>query len=134
MTPQESHLWYDFLRHYPVKIYKQRIIGNYIVDFYCASAKLVIEVDGAQHYEEYGREYDAARTVELNAVGLQVLRFSNRDIEKRFKEVCCEIDKKIQALSVPHDVRDTSPKGRGMKGSPSGGAGIVVSLCETTDD
>ena len=54
MTPQERHLWYDFLRSYPVKFYKQRIIGPYIVDFYCASAKLVVEINGSQHYDEQG--------------------------------------------------------------------------------
>lgn len=88
MTPQERHLWYDFLREYPVKFYKQRIIGPFIVDFYCASAKLVIELDGSQHYEEQGQSYDAERTAYLEALGLKVLRFSNADINSRFKSVC----------------------------------------------
>ncbi len=96
MTPQELRLWYRFLRVYPVKIYKQRIIGNYIVDFYCASAKLVIEVDGSQHYEEYGKCYDADRTSFLNSLGLEVLRYSNRDINNNFKGVCEQIDRIIQ--------------------------------------
>ena len=73
MTPQERHLWYDFLRYYPVKIYKQRIIGPYIVDFYCASAKLVIEIDGSQHYKEQGQLRDVMRqfykSTETAAVG-----------------------------------------------------------------
>ena len=96
MTPQERHLWYDFLREYPVKFYKQRIIGSFIVDFYCASAKLVIELDGSQHYEEQGLAYDAERTAYLEALGLKVLRFSNADINQRFKSVCEAIHKAIQ--------------------------------------
>ena len=73
MTPHERKLWYLFLRKYPVKIYKQRIIGRFIVDFYCASAKLVIEVDGSQHYEPQGMAYDAERSAFLSALGLEVL-------------------------------------------------------------
>ena len=73
MTPQERRLWYQFLRTYPVKIYKQRIIGSYIVDFYCASAKLVIEIDGSQHFEEQGLAYDAERTSYLESFTLLLL-------------------------------------------------------------
>ena len=62
MTPQEKHLWYDYLRYYPVKIYKQRIIDSFIVDFYCAKARLVIELDGSQHYTPDGKHYDGLRT------------------------------------------------------------------------
>lgn len=97
MTPQERHLWYDFLRYYPVKIYKQRIIGTYIVDFYCASAKLVIEVDGSQHYDEEGLRYDAARTAFPESLGLSVVRYSNADICIRFREVCESIDDLIRS-------------------------------------
>ena len=96
MTPQERHLWYDFLRDYPVKIYKQRIIGSFIVDFYCAAAKLVIELDGSQHYEEQGLAYDAERTAFLEGLGLKVIRFSNADINSRFKSVCEAIHSTIQ--------------------------------------
>ena len=92
MTPQERHLWYDFLRYYPVKIYKQRIVGPYIVDFYCASAKLVIEIDGSQHYADQGQRYDARRTAYLEELGLTVLRYSNADANVRFREVCESID------------------------------------------
>ena len=88
MTPHERKLWYLFLRKYPVKIYKQRIIGRFIVDFYCASAKLVIEADGSQHYEPQGMAYDAERSAFLSALGLEVLRFSNRDIDRDFHGVC----------------------------------------------
>ena len=92
MTPHERKLWYLFLRKYPVKIYKQRIIGRFIVDFYCASAKLVIEVDGSQHYEPQCMAYDAERSEFLSAQDLEILRFSNRDIDRDFRGVCEQID------------------------------------------
>ena len=97
MTPHERKLWYLFLRQYPVKIYKQRIIGRFIVDFYCASAKLVIEVDGSQHYEPQGMTYDAERSAFLSSLDLEVLRFSNRDIDREFHGVCEQIDITIQS-------------------------------------
>lgn len=96
MTPHERKLWYLFLRTYPVKIYKQRIIGRFIVDFYCASAQLVIEVDGSQHYESQGLSYDSERSAFLEALGLKVLRFSNREIDREFHSVCTQIDLTIQ--------------------------------------
>ena len=96
MISHERKLWYLILRKYPVKIYKQRIIGRFIVDFYCASAKLVIEVDGSQHYESQGMAYDEERSAFLSAQGLQVLRFSNRDIDREFHGVCEQIDITIQ--------------------------------------
>ena len=96
MTPHERKLWYLFLRKYPVKIYKQRIIGRFIADFYCTSAKLVIEVDGSQHYETQGMTYDAERSAFLSGLGLEVLRFFNRDIDRDFRGVCEEIDNTIQ--------------------------------------
>ena len=96
MTPHERKLWYLFLRKYLVKIYKQRIIGRFIVDFYCASAKLVIEVDGSQHYAPQGMAYDEERSLFLSALGLEVLRFSNRDIDREFRGVCEQIDITIQ--------------------------------------
>ena len=88
MTPQERKLWYLFLRTYPVKFYKQRIVGQYIVDFICISAGLVIEIDGSQHYDEPGQEYDRLRTRYLESQGLTVLRYSNADISSRFERVC----------------------------------------------
>ncbi len=100
MTPQERHLWYDFLRYYPIKIYKQRIVGSYIVDFYCAKAQLVIEIDGSQHYEQKGQAYDAERTNYLESVGLTVVRYSNADINVRFQSVCEDIDRLIKERSV----------------------------------
>ena len=95
MTRQEQHLWYDFLRYYPQKIYKQRIIDNFIADFYCHSARLVIEIDGSQHYTNQGKAHDEARTEILERYGIYVLRFSNEDIDKNFDGVCRMIDKVI---------------------------------------
>jgi len=92
MTRHEKHLWYDFLKSYPVKIYKQKIIGNYIVDFYCHSAKLVIELDGSQHYFDEGIEKDKERDDFFKKIGLKVIRFSNREIDENFKGVCEYID------------------------------------------
>ena len=96
MTRQEKHLWYVFLQHYPIKVYKQRIIDNYIADFYCHQARLVIELDGSQHYLPEGKSYDEARTEVLEKYGLYVLRFSNRDVDDRFEGVCYMIDKTIK--------------------------------------
>ena len=96
MTPHERKLWYLFLRKYPVKIYKQRIIGSFIVDFYCASAQLVIEVDGSQHYEPQALAYDSARSDFLESLGLVVLRFTNWEIDSEFRSVCEQIDLAIQ--------------------------------------
>ena len=97
MTPQELRLWYRFLRTYPIKIYKQRIIGEYIVDFYCASAKVVIEVDGSQHYDPEIVAYDKRRSEFLESLGLVVLRYSNADVNSRFHAVCQQIDDVIQS-------------------------------------
>ena len=115
MTPHERKLWYLFLRKYPVKIYKQRIIGRFIVDFYCASAKLVIELDGSGHYEPQGMAYDSARSAFLTALGLEVLRFSNRDVDRDFRGVCAHklilpFKSACKALSVTFG--DSSPRGR----------------------
>ena len=101
MTAHERKLWYLFLRKYPVKIYKQRIIGGFIVDFYCASAKLVIELDGSQHYDPTGIAHDASRSAFLESLGLKVLRFSNRDVDRDFRGVCEQIDFIIQERTKP---------------------------------
>lgn len=96
-TPQEKTLWYQFLRSYPVKIYKQRIIESFVVDFYCAEARLVIELDGLQHYTEQGKAYDEERSQILREYGLKVLRFSNCEVEQQFNAVCEKIHQEIQA-------------------------------------
>ena len=108
MTREELHLWYDFLRYYPVKIYKQRIIDNFIVDFYCAQAKIVIEIDGAHHFTPEGKNYDRLRTEALNRYELKVLRFSNHDVDTRFEAVCNIIDKEIMERSEIFDRKEPS--------------------------
>lgn len=96
MTKEERRLWYDFLRSLPVMVHRQRVIGHYIVDFYIASAGLVIELDGSQHYELVGRMADAQRDADLQAQGLTVLRYSNADVNYRFEEVCQDIWNHLQ--------------------------------------
>ena len=92
MTPWERKLWYEFLRSYPTRFQRQKAIGNYIVDFYCAKARLVIELDGGGHYESRQIEQDAHRTKELEAMHLTVLRICNLDIDRNFVGVCQAID------------------------------------------
>ena len=96
MTRQEKHLWYDFLQHYPVKVYKQRIIDDFVVDFYCHQARLVIEIDGSQHYTLEGKKHDEMRTKIIEGYGLHIIRFSNKDIDEKFEGVCYTIDKTIK--------------------------------------
>ena len=96
MTPEEKHLWYDFLKNYPVQFNRQKVIGNYITDFYCKKANLVIEIDGAQHFEYDNSEYDKARTDYLNSVGIEVIRFLNKDINYNFNNTCKYIDNIIK--------------------------------------
>ncbi|MBQ6873862.1 MAG: endonuclease domain-containing protein [Clostridia bacterium] len=96
MTPQERHLWYDFLKNYPIRFNRQRPIAKYIADFYCSQAKLVIEIDGSQHYSDEGKMDDENRTYVLNQYGLEVIRFSNRDINTNFEGVCIVIDQKVK--------------------------------------
>jgi len=91
MTREERHLWYDFLKELPVVFKRQKIIGNHIVDFYCAHAKLVIELDGSQHYDTDGIAVDAKRDEYLRGLGLTVKRYSNADINTRFNSVCEDI-------------------------------------------
>ena len=93
MTKEERHLWYDCLRFCRPRFRRQEIIGNYIADFYCSQAKLVVELDGSQHYEPMESEKDRIRTLYLEAQGIQVLRFSNTDVLKQFERVCAEIDR-----------------------------------------
>ena len=91
MTKQERHLWYDFLKQLPVMVHRQKVIGNFIVDFYIAGKKLVIELDGSQHYEKAGKEADAVRDAYLRQQGITVLRYSNADVDHRFLGVCQDI-------------------------------------------
>lgn len=92
MTPWENKLWYQFLRTYPVRFQRQKAIGEYIVDFNCAKARLVIELDGGGHYTQQQMAYDQKRTAELEKINLKVLRFCNLDIDRNFYGVCEMID------------------------------------------
>ncbi|MBQ3356029.1 MAG: endonuclease domain-containing protein [Oscillospiraceae bacterium] len=91
MTKEERHLWYDFLKDLPATFNRQKVIGNYIADFYCASSKLVIELDGSQHFEEKGVAADEKRDAYLQSLGIRVLRYSNEDIKRNFAGVCEDI-------------------------------------------
>ncbi len=100
MTKEEKHLWYDFLRTYPIRFSRQKILGKYIADFYCAEAKLVIELDGTGHYSEASEQYDERRTIFLEEYGLKVVRIPNTEIHKNFRGVCEYIDELVkQSLS-----------------------------------
>ncbi len=100
MTKEERHLWYNFLKTLPVTVNRQKVIGNYIVDFYIASSKLVIELDGSQHYEDSGIENDAKRDAFLSSLGIKVLRYSNLDVNQKFESVCEDILNEINTSSV----------------------------------
>lgn len=96
MTKEERHLWYDYLRSYPIRFSRQKVLGKYIADFYSAQAKLVIELDGAQHYEPSNSQYDTERTAFLEGYGLQVIRIPNDEVIKNFRGVCEFIDHVVQ--------------------------------------
>ena len=95
MTKEEKHLWYDFLKALPVTVKRQKIIGNYIVDFYIASKKIIIELDGSQHFEEKNKRCDTVRDKALINLGFTVLRYSNYDVNTNFDGVCEDIKKYI---------------------------------------
>ena len=100
MTKEEKHLWYDFLRTYPIRFSRQKVLGKYIADFYSAEAKLVIELDGSGHYTDEGKQYDEERTKFLEEYGLKVVRIINSEIHKNFRGVCEYIDNIVkQSLS-----------------------------------
>ena len=96
MTKEERHLWYDFLKAYPIQFKRQYPIGNYIVDFYCYKARLVVELDGSQHCEPEAISYDQKRTQFLRQKGLYILRISNLDVMKNFDGVCQNIDMTVR--------------------------------------
>ena len=100
MTKEERHLWYDYLRTHPVRFSRQKVLGKYIADFYSAEAKIVIELDGSQHYEDKNAEKDTERTAFLESYGLTVIRISNNEVNCNFRGVCEYIDLAIeQSLS-----------------------------------
>jgi len=101
MTPEERKLWYHFLKKLPLPVYRQKIIGPYIVDFYCASARLVIELDGSQHYEDDGLKKDLERDAFLQNAGYTVKRYSNRDVRQNFEAVCQDIHLAMFGKELP---------------------------------
>ena len=106
MTKEERHLWYDFLRSYPVRFSRQKVLGKYIADFYSAQAKLIVELDGSQHYEKQGLAADTERDHYMRSIGLTVLRYSNLDVNRNFSGVCQDILNHIPA-------NKPSPRGEG---------------------
>jgi len=100
MTKEERHLWYDYLRVYPVRFSRQKILGKYIADFYCAEAKLVVELDGSQHYEDSNIIKDQERRAFLELYGLRIIRVPNNEVMRNFFGVCEYIDAAVkQSLS-----------------------------------
>ena len=115
MTPWERKLWYGFLRNYSVRFQRQKAIGNYIVDFYCAKARLVIELDGGGHYTAKQLEKDEFRTKKLEDMNLTVLRICNLDIDRNFNGVCEFIDLEVKK-SLPQSALLTAPSSEGAQG------------------
>ena len=107
MTKEERHLWYDFLKNYPVRFLRQKVIDNYIVDFYCHSARLIIELDGSQHYEEKGLLKDKIRTERIEQRNLAVIRIPNSEVNRNFEGVCQYIDSAVKE-SLRQSATDTS--------------------------
>lgn len=96
MTDAEKKLWFGFLRNFKYRVLRQRPIDHFIVDFYCAEMKLVIEVDGSQHYSDEGLEYDKERTQILEGYGIKVLRFTNQEVLLNFSAVCEIIENELK--------------------------------------
>ena len=107
MTKEERHLWYDFLKNYPVRFLRQKVIDNYIVDFYCHSARLIIELDGSQHYEEKGLLKDRIRTERIEKRNLTVMRIPNNEVNRNFEGVCQYISDAVKE-SLRQSATDTS--------------------------
>ena len=105
MTKEERHLWYDFLKDYPIKFYRQRVIGKYIADFYCAKAKLVVELDGSTHYSETNIVKDQERTTYLQEFGLQVIRIPNNYFNKNFLGACEYIDEAVKSRMLELSIK-----------------------------
>ena len=112
MTPWERKLWYDFLRDYPLRFQRQKAIGEYIVDFYCAKARLVVELDGGGHYTAEQEEKDKVRTRKLETMNLKVVRICNLDIDRNFRSVCEYIDMYVRT-SLPQSATLTAPSSEG---------------------
>ena len=108
MTPWERKLWFEFLRKYPIRFQRQKAIGNFIADFYCAKARLIIELDGGGHYTDDQMEKDRVRTKELEGMNLTVLRICNLDVDRNFSGVCEFIDLAVKKISPSVSFADSS--------------------------
>ena len=115
MTPWERKLWYEFLRYYPIRFQRQKAIGNYIVDFFCAKARLVVELDGGGHYTDEQMKKDNIRTKELEGMDITVLRICNLGFARNFSGVCEYIDLNVKK-SLPQSASLTAPSSEGAKG------------------
>ena len=124
-TKQENHLWYDFLNNFTPRFSRQRRIGNYILDFYCHEAALAIELDGSQHYEPDAIEHDKARTEYLNGIGIEVLRFDNKEIDKSFSDVCAKITETVGKRTGKPPSATTSPPPPLKSGLFGGNSGVI---------
>ena len=132
MTKEERHLWYDFLRTYPIRFSRQKVLGKYIADFYSAKVGLVIELDGSQHYEEKNMEADAARTAFLEGYDLKVIRIPNNEIAQNFRGVCEYIDSVVkQRLKAPLGHKGPIPPIRGKW--PEGPIGVGTLSAKRTE-
>ena len=100
MTPEENHLWYDFFKKIPQTVHRQKVIGKYVVDFYIASCKIVVELDGKQHFKPKNVEADKIRDAYFEGLGILVLRYSNRQVNEAFVQVCRDIESNIQKRSI----------------------------------
>ena len=100
MTKEERRLWYGFLKQLPVTVNRQKVIGHFIVDFYCASAKLAIELDGSQHYEDEGASADRERDLTLKRLVISVVRYSNDDINRNFDGVCADLLRRLALTGI----------------------------------
>ena len=120
-TPQEKHLWYDFLSSYEVRFQRHKAIDNFIADFYCHKAKLIIEIDGSQHFTEEGKQKDEFRTEILEGYDLKVIRITNHQVDTNFSGVCRYIDAAVKA-----SLRDAIRKR--MRGTAIAVEGAYVTL------
>ncbi len=115
MTEEERRLWYCFLREYPVRFYRQKVLGQYIADFYCAKAGLIVELDGSQHYQSAGQIHDAKRTLFLQKYHCTVLRIPNNEVNRNFRGVCEWIDLQVKTAlaemmtTLQSPIGDSSP-------------------------
>ena len=125
MTKEERHLWYDFLKDYPVRFLRQKVIENYIVDFYCSKAGLVIELDGSQHYEQKSLLSDAIRTERIERWGLTVLRIPNNEVNRNFRGVCEYIDLFVQRKMAEQKSLPCEWEGDRFSGGGIHGGGIL---------